>query len=310
MIIVCGEALVDLVPDPESDQKYDVRPGGGPANTAVAISRLGTAVSMLARLSGDAFGQTLRENLVRNRVDISHCVSALEPSSVALASLAADGSAHYRFLVDGTADWGWTDAELQGVPTEAVAVHSGSLALALPPGGRAVERLLTRADRAWTVSLDPNIRPSLIADMRAHRDVIERCVLAADMVKVSREDLDALHPAERADAIAWRWARSGPRVVVVTDGAAGSNGYTADREVICAAEPVEVVDTIGAGDAFTGGLLDWLNRAGRLGGRLTSLTNLEIAEAMRHASRVAAITCSRAGADPPYLAELGPTLAS
>lgn len=295
---------MDLVADPDADLKYDVRPGGGPANTAIAIARLGTPVSMLARLSRDGFGQLLRANLVSNGVDVSRAVDAVEPSSVAIATVARDGSADYRFLVTGTADWGWTDAELADLPDGTVAVHSGSLALALAPGGAAVERLLTQANRSWTVSLDPNIRPALIADLKAHRDVVERCVAAADIVKVSREDLDALHPGEGATEVARRWARAGPAVVVVTDGRVGSTGVTADHEVICPAEPVAVVDTIGAGDAFAGALLDWLHRAGQLGGRLTALDNVDIADAMVHATRVAAITCGRSGADPPYLAEL------
>jgi fructokinase len=304
MIIVCGEALVDLVPDATDLTKYDVKPGGSPANTAIAVSRLGASVAMLARLSQDRFGELLRANLRHNAVDLSLAVPAAEPSSVAIASVAADGSAGYRFLVADTADWAWTDAELGDLPAETVAVHSGSLALALPPGAAAVERLLTRADRSWTVSLDPNIRPDLIPDLAAHREAIERCVSAADLVKVSREDLDVLHPGERASNVARRWALNGPGLVVVTDGAAGSIGYTAAAELACPAAAVAVVDTIGAGDTFSGALLAWLDRAGHLGGRLTGLTPADIEAALQFASRAAAITCSRAGADPPYLAEL------
>jgi fructokinase len=314
VIIVCGESIVDLVPDPLAPLKYGAKPGGGPANTAVAIARLGSPVSMLARLSRDGFGRLLRAHLVDNGVDASHAVDAAEPSSVAVAVLADDGSADYRFLVAGTADWGWTDAELNTVlsdpaPSDAVALHSGSLALALAPGGAALERLLTRARPPWTVSLDPNIRAALIADLGAHRQVVERCVAAADIVKVSAEDLAELYPNERADDVARRWARSGPAVVVRTDGPTGASAFLADEEVTCNAEPVTVVDTIGAGDAFGGALLDWLSRAGKLGGRL-ALSAADIAAAMRHANRVAAITCSRAGADPPYLAELEVTAAS
>jgi fructokinase len=309
VITVCGEALVDLVPDPVTPSRYDAKPGGGPANTAVAIARLGSPVAMLARLSRDGFGHLLRAHLVSNGVDVSHAVAADEPSSIAVAVLADDGSADYRFLVAGTADWGWTDAELDNVPSDTVAIHSGSVALAIAPGGAALERWLTRARPSWTVSLDPNIRPAMIADLRAHREVVERCVAAADIVKVSAEDLSALHPGERADDVARRWARSGPAVVVRTDGSAGATAFTADDEVTCGAEPVTVLDTIGAGDAFGGALLDWLFRAGKLGGRL-ELSRVEIAAALAHASRVAAITCSRAGADPPYLADLEASAAS
>jgi fructokinase len=304
VIVICGEALVDLVPNPSSLTRFDARAGGSPANTAVALARLGSPAAMLARLARDGFGRLLRSHLVDNGVDVSHAVDAAEPSSVAIATLAADGSADYRFLVAGTADWGWTDIELGQLPEGAVAVHGGSLALMLAPGSHAVERMLIRARSTCTVSLDPNIRPALATDLPAHRGTVERCVAAADMVKVSVEDLDALHPGERASDVAQRWVHSGPSLVVITEGAAGSRAVTATREVRCPAVPADVVDTIGAGDTFAGALLDWLYRAGKLGGRLTGLVEPDLVAALRHASAAAAITCSRAGADPPYRDEL------
>jgi fructokinase len=304
VIVICSEAVVDLVPDPSVPSRYDARPGGSGANTAVALARLGTPVAMLARLSGDGFGQLLRCHLVDNDVDVSHAVAAPEPSSVAITSVGPDGGADYRFLVAGTADWGWTDGELANLPADTVGVHGGSLALALAPGGAAVERMLHRARDTATVSIDPNIRTSLIADLTTHRDTVERCVAGADLVKVSHEDLDALHPGEAATDVARRWARGGPALVVVTDGAGGSTALTAELEVRCPAVPVHVVDTIGAGDTFAAGLLDWLYRAGRLGGRVAPLGATDLEAALRHAAQAAAITCSRAGADPPYRAEL------
>jgi fructokinase len=304
VIVICGEAIVDLVPDPSTPSRYLARPGGSSANTAVALARLGTPVAMLARLSSDRFGELLRAHLAGNGVDLSVAVAASEPSSLAIATVGGDGGADYRFLVAGTADWGWTDTELGSLPKGTAAVHGGSLALALAPGGAAVERMLVRARGSSTVSLDPNIRPSLIADMSAHRDTVERCVAAADVVKVSREDLDALHPGQHATDVARRWARTGPALVVVTAGGDGSIAVTAETEVACPASPVTVVDTIGAGDTFAAALLDWLYRAGRLGGRLTPLAAADIDAALRHASRAAAITCSRTGADPPYRDEL------
>jgi fructokinase len=302
VIVICGEAVVDLVPDPSMPTRYDACPGGSGVNTAVALARLGVPVAMLARLSGDGFGRLLRAHLVDNGVDVSGAVAAPEPSSVAVTSVDPDGGADYRFLVAGTADWGWTDDELRQLPAETVAVHAGSLVLALEPGAAAVERMLHRMRESATVSLDPNIRPSLITDVNVHRDTIERCVAAADVVKVSREDLDALHPGEAAMDVARRWARGGSALVVVTDGAGGSTGMTAELDVRSPAVPVDVVDTIGAGDTFA--LLGWLHRAGRLGGRLPPLDAVDIESALQHASRAAAITCSRAGADPPYRAEL------
>jgi fructokinase len=129
-------------------------------------------------------------------------------------------------------------------------------------------------------------------------------VLLADVVKVSREDLAALHPDERGFDVARRWVRSGPALVVVTDGGDGSVGFTRAGELTCPAQPVRVVDTIGAGDTFAGALLSWLYQAGRLGGRMAGLDLDDVRAALGHASRAAAITCSRPGADPPYRAEL------
>jgi fructokinase len=304
MIVICGEAVVDFIPNSHTPGEFTATPGGGPVNTAVALARLGTSTTMLARLSGDGFGRLLRAHLVDNAVVLARAAEATEPSSLAIATIGADGSAGYRFLVAGTADWGWTDTELGAVSPEVLAVHSGSLAIAIGPGAAAVRRWLARSRSTATVSFDPNIRAALIDDLGEHRQTVERCVALADVVKVSRDDLAALYPKEDGLAVARRWLDTGPAVVVMTDGAAGSVGLTVSNEVRCPARPGPVVDTIGAGDTFSGALLDWLSRAGRLGGRLAPLTEADLASALEHASLAAAITCGRAGADSPYRDEL------
>jgi fructokinase len=304
MIVICGEAVVDFIPNPDRPGGFTATPGGGPVNTAVALARLGTPTAMLGRLSSDGFGQQLRAHLADNGVETARTVTAAEPSTLAIATIGADGSAGYRFVASGTADWGWTDAELGAVPAGVEAVHSGSLAIAMAPGAAAVERWLARARETATVSFDPNIRAELIDDLNSHRATVERCVALSDLVKVSRDDLDALYPAQETVAVARRWLAAGPSVVVVTDGGAGSVGLTASADIRCPAAPGPVIDTIGAGDTFAGGLLDWLSRAGRLGGRLAPLTDAHVTRALEHASLAAAITCGRAGADPPYRDEL------
>jgi fructokinase len=304
MIVICGEAIVDFIPDPGRPGGFTATPGGGPVNTAVALARLGTPTSMLARLSSDGFGRMLRAHLASNDVGLTGAVEAAEPSSLAIAAIGPEGSADYRFLVAGTADWGWTDAELGAVPADVAAVHSGSLATAMAPGAAAVERWLARARETATVSFDPNIRAALIDDLPAHRTTVERCVALADLVKVSRDDLEVLYPGREAIAVARRWLEGGPAAVVVTDGAAGSVGLTTTAEIQCPAAPGPVIDTIGAGDTFAGALLDWLSRAGRLGGRLTALSDSDLGSALEQASLAAAITCGRVGADPPYRDEM------
>jgi fructokinase len=293
VITVCGEALVDLLAT--GPTTYEAVPGGSPANTAVALARLGVPVSLLARLSTDGFGRQLRAHLTTNGVDLTAAVEAAETSSLAVVSRDEAGTASYRFVLDGTADWAWTDGELV-LPATTTCLHTGSLALALSP---AVERLLLRAD--CTVSVDPNLRPALMTD-RTAADV-QRWLGLADVWKASTEDVALLHPGEDHVDVARRWAAAGPSVVVVTEGAGGATAVVDGTVLHVDAHPTEVVDTVGAGDTFTAGLLGALHRDGHLGGRLT-LTPDQLRPALELGLRAAAVTCSRPGADPPYVHEL------
>jgi len=305
VIVVCGEAIVDLVPDPGDPVRFTATPGGSPANTAVAVARLGSRVGLMARLSRDGFGALLRHHLAANGVDLSAAVAAGEPSSVALAAIGPDGAAGYRFLVDGAADWQWDDAELRRLPDAATAVHTGSLSLALAPGAAAIERMLLAARHRCTLSLDPNIRPHLTHDLAESRDTVERCVGIADVVKASADDLAELYPGRAPLDIAAEWAGAGPGLVVITRGPAGAVGLTPDGvRVAVEAVDVPVVDTIGAGDSFAAGLLDWLARSERLGGRIGPMSAADVEAALRFAAGCAAVTCSRRGADPPWRREI------
>lgn len=299
---MCGEALVDLVP--QDATTYTALPGGSPANTAVALARLGVPVVFLARLSRDSSGALLRAHLEGSDVDLSHAVDALEPSSVALVELSPEGAATYRFLLEGTADWQWRDEELEVVPPEVHAVHAGSLALARQPGGRVLERFLARARSRATVSIDPNLRPALLGDLDAVRTDVRRWLAVADVFKASTEDLQVLHPGEDPEDVARCWAASGPALVVVTCAADGAFAVHGDTLVRRPAVPVDVVDTVGAGDTFMAGLLEQLHRDGQLGGRLRELTPDLVAAALERGLRAAAVTCGRAGADPPWATEL------
>ncbi|HWG95410.1 MAG TPA: carbohydrate kinase [Mycobacteriales bacterium] len=298
MIAVCGEALVDLLPTgPDS---YRAAPGGSPANTAVALARLGTPVALLARLSGDGFGALLRRHLADNGVDLAAAVAAAEPSSLAIVSRDASGAASYRFVMDGTADWQWTDDEL-ALPEGAVAVHTGSLALAKAP---AVERFLLRARASATVSVDPNLRPALLTSLDDARRDVERWVALADVFKASSEDLALLHPGEDPLRVARSWRDRGAAVVVVTGGADGAHVLVGDEVLHAPGRRVDVVDTVGAGDTFTAGFLSVLHARGLLGGRLDAVTPDDARAALDVGLRAAAVTCSRPGADPPRADEL------
>jgi fructokinase len=296
VIAVCGEAIVDLLPS--GPTTYRATPGGSPANTAVAIARLGVPVMMLARLSTDDFGRLLRTHLETNGVDLAQAVDAPEPSGLAVVTRDAAGAATYRFLLEDAADWHWTDAELGPLPEAVVALHAGSLALATTP---AVERFLERSHDACTISIDPNLRPSTLEHTR---HALPRWLQLADIVKASTDDIALLHPEQDPVHVAERWSDLGPSVVLVTAGADGAYAVVRGEVLHVPALPVQVVDTVGAGDTFSAGLLVALHRAGRLGGRLDGLTADDLRPALELALRAAARTCARPGADPPYAADL------
>lgn len=305
MILVCGEALVDLVAEPGGEH-FAVRMGGSPANTAVALSRLGTPVGLLARLSTDAFGSRLRAHLAASGVDLTLAVRADEPTTLALASTDASGRADYAFYVQGTADWQWRDEELPGpLPEDVPAVVAGSLALLLPPGNAVLEHFWSVADTLRV--LDPNVRPALSGDPAEFRIEAQRWLSAAHLVKASEDDLAWVEPEQdpRQTAAQWHAGGAGP-VVVVTAGPAGAWVLAGGREAAAVpGERVEVVDTVGAGDAFTGGLLDALARRGALSiPGVAGMDDEGWRDVLAEAVRVSAITCGRPGADPPWRSEL------
>ncbi|GAA2148424.1 carbohydrate kinase family protein [Glycomyces algeriensis] len=304
MIGVIGEALIDLNVDQEDARRPVAHPGGSPMNVAVTLGRLGSAVAFLGRLSGDAFGRFLRTHLAESDVDLRWIVDAAEPTSLAIVSVGPGGSADYAFHVDGTADWQWAPSELPRQPG-LDAVHAGSLALAVDPGGPAIEQWLEELSAHTTISLDPNVRPALLGDREAYRARLERWLEFAAIVKVSDEDLEWIWPGSDPAELADAWIAQGRKLVVITRGGKGSLVRTGGAAFDVPAAPVDMVDTVGAGDSFGGALLDWLDRNGRLRpDDLARLTASEAREAVDFASQVAAITCSRAGANPPYRSEI------
>lgn len=306
MIVVCGEVLIDLVPDDASGERWTAIPGGSPANAAVAVARLGVGSALLARLSGDAFGQRLRRHLESNDVDLSLAVAADEQSSLAIAFLDETGAASYRFDIEGTADWQWSTDELPTtLPDDVQAVMAGSLALALQPGGRVLEGFLASSRHGHTIFVDPNVRPTVSADLDEVREAVDRWCLVADVLKASSDDVAVLYPGTDPELAAKRWQALGPAVVIVTLGAGGALAVTGTGTFRLPAPPTIVVDTVAAGDTFSAGFLASLHEAGALGGRLDELDEKTLTEALHYGLRAAAITCSRAGANPPWRAEMG-----
>ena len=301
MIVVGGESLIDLIVHP--DGRVVPAPGGGPYNVARTIARLGGHSAFLARLSTDRFGQLLRGHLEADGVDLSLAIPTDDPTTLALAELDAHGGASYRFYLTGTAAAGLTAAELPPMPIAALAaVHVGTLGLVLEPTGSALETFVTGLPEDVLVMLDPNCRPSATPDAAAYRARIDRLLRRADVVKVSTDDLAFLRPGTVPDAAAAELLALGPRVVLVTAGGDGVTAVNAAGTVALEVPTTTVVDTVGAGDSFGGGFLARWVAEGRGRGDLGDRAALE--SAARFAIRVAAITVSRAGADPPTLAEV------
>jgi len=298
-ILVVGEALVDIVLS--RDGASTEHPGGSPANVALGLARLGRRARLLTRIGDDARGGTVRAHLEGSGVQLEPGSVVAGPTSTAAATIDAAGVASYEFAID----WALPAAVELG---RATALHTGSIAAFLPPGGDAVVALLERAAGSVTISYDPNARPRLMGDPVTALARVERIVRLADVVKVSDEDLAWLTPGHDPVEVAARWLAQGPALVVVTRGGAGSSAVARSGRVDLPVPTVDVVDTVGAGDAFMSGLIDHLAGAGLLGaGRrdaLRAATSDDVAAMLAHASRIAAITCGRAGADPPTRAEL------
>ncbi|MGV9250273.1 carbohydrate kinase family protein [Streptomyces sp. NPDC003697] len=301
MIVVAGEALIDLVPQ-GTGALAQLKPalGGGPYNTAVALGRLGSATAFCSRTSTDAFGEALLDGLRRAGVDVSGVQRGDEPTTLAVATVGADGSAAYSFYVDGTADRLFTAPA--GLPADTRAVSFGTCSLVLEPGASAYEELMrTAAARGVFTALDPNIRSGLIPDADAYRARFRSWLPSVSLLKLSVEDARWLGGSPR------EWLAAGPSAVVVTHGGDGLTAFTRDgAEHSVPGEKVDVVDTIGAGDTVNAALLhglaahDALSPAGLAALGAPGWTRL-----LRFAARAAAVTCSRAGAEPPYAREVG-----
>jgi fructokinase len=300
MITVVGEALLDLVAD-GAGRSFAAHPGGSPANVAVGLARLDTPVRLATQLADDLPGRLITEHLRDSGVLVDVLPSATAATSLALASVDEAGVASYDFRL------AWDISRGPYVDPRCVCLHTGSIAAAYPPGAEMVDRAIAEHRAAGlTISYDPNIRPSLIGPRESERLRVARQVASSDVVKTSAEDLEWLYPGEPLEAVAERWLGTGPALVVVTLGAKGAYAVSRAGRFTRPPMPVTVVDTVGAGDAFMAGLLDGLNRGGLLGPRtdLAAIDAATVTEVVDFATRVAGITCSRPGAQPPTRAEI------
>jgi fructokinase len=301
MIVVGGEALYDVVA--ADGDELRAHPGGGPFNAARTVARLEQPVAYLGRVSNDRFGARLERILVDDGVHLQAVVRTDDPTTLALAELDDDGVARYRFYFEGTSAAGLTPQEaMAALPERVDILFVGTLGLVLEPMATALEALVEHVAGDAMIAIDPNCRPSAIRDPAAYRARLGRVLSRAGLVKVSEEDIAWLDPDRDAVTAARALLDDGPSVALLTRGGDGVTVIARDRDVDVAAPATDVVDTIGAGDAFAGGFLAWWH-AQRLD--TAALDDLDlVVEAARFACLVAAKTCERAGASPPRRVEL------
>ncbi|WP_242448372.1 carbohydrate kinase [Cellulomonas sp. WB94] len=301
--LVVGEALVDVVR--RTDGSVAEHPGGSPMNVAIGLGRLGRGVDLLTWLGDDDRGDAVRRHLEASAVRVLTGDTSPASTSVATANLDAAGVATYDFDLVWDLPTHWDEPDVAPI-----VVHTGSIAAVLAPGGSAVLRLVAEHRTTSTITYDPNLRPALMGTPEATRPRVEALVALSDVVKVSDEDLEWLHPGVAPSDIAEEWARLGPGLVVVTHGGDGAFACTAAGVRLAVPAPrVEVADTVGAGDSFMAGLIDGLWSAGLLGadrrGALADVNAATLQHVLARCARIAAITVSRAGANPPSSVELG-----
>ncbi len=299
MILCCGEALIDMIP--QADGALMPHPGGAALNTAIALARLDVRVGLLAGLSRDPMGQILRDALDADGVDLSLAVQSHRPTTLAIVSM-QDGAPQYAFLDENSAGRMIAPADMPEIPNTVSTLLFGGVSLCHAPAADSFVRLAeTTCDRV--LMLDPNIRPALITDEPAYRARLRRMLDLADIIKVSDEDLEWLYPdAPDLEARLAMLARHEPALVLLTQGSGDVLAIQGARQTRVPVAPVPVCDTVGAGDAFTAGVLAQLSAQGAL--RKSAIAGLDMTAALRFGVQVAGVSVSRSGANPPTLQDI------
>ena len=301
MIVVCGEALIDRIHNGDGTQR--AVPGGGPFNTARALARLGVPTAFLGRLSQDVFGRQMAGMLAAEGASLELASTGPEPTTIAIADVDSKGFAEYQFLVEGTSAPNLTlDMLPEEFAADVDALYVGTLGLVLEPMAFTLAELVSRERGRRLVMLDPNIRVGLIPDAE-YRERLQTAISQSTIVKASEADLAWIYPEVDYENAAARILDEGVSMVVVTLGARGAYAAHRDARVHVDAPHVEVVDTIGAGDAFGAALLAWLHDHAAIRPDLCLETE-EFKAALDFACLAGAIACTRAGADPPWKWEM------
>ena len=294
---VAGEVLIDLFPE-----GADHRPivGGGPANTAKALSKLGIATQFIDGISSDAYGQMAKDELVASGVNLDYVRYSNKPTCLAIVSLSNLGSASYEFVIENTATFDFNLEWLPNPQTELPALlHIGTLATVIAPGASVLFDWAQSVSKVAPIIFDPNIRPAVISDREKYVMQVERWVSISSAVKVSDEDIKWLYPSLEIDQVVNNWLAKGPSLIVVTYGDKGLAGYRVGEKVSVDAIKVSVADTVGAGDTVGAILVEAIVKDS-----LSSLSGVRLEMMLKRAAKAAAITVSRSGANPPTLKEI------
>jgi fructokinase len=294
---VAGEVLIDLILE-GTDRKPIV--GGGPANTASALARLGIDTQFIDGISSDQYGQKAKDELARAGVKLDYVKYSDKPTCLAIVSLSDSGSATYEFIIDSTATFDFTSEWLPNPETDRpLLLHIGTLATVIEPGASVLFKWTQSVAKVAPIVFDPNIRPAVVSDRAQYVAQVERWVSISSAIKVSDEDIKWLYPSLDIEQVVNDWIIKGPSLVVVTYGDKGLTGYRKGEVVSVEAIPVKVADTVGAGDTVGAILVEAIVKDG-----LDNLTGVRLETMLKRAAKAAAITVSRAGANPPTSEEL------
>ena len=294
---VAGEVLIDLIPE-GADRKPIV--GGGPANTAKALSKLGIDTQFIDGISTDRYGQMAKNKLVTAGVKLDYVKYSDKPTCLAIVSLSDSGSATYEFVIENTATFDFTSEWLPNPQTGRPSIlHIGTLATIIEPGASVLFDWAQSVAKVVPIVFDPNIRPAVISDQKQYVAQVERWVAISSAVKISDDDINWLYPSLDIEQVVNNWLKNGPSLIVVTYGDKGLTGYRKGEMVRADSVKVKVADTVGAGDTVGAVLVEAIVKDG-----LASLTGSRLESTLKRAAKAAGITVSRVGANPPTSEEL------
>ena len=313
MILVIGEALIDLIENRYQPGAFTAIVGGANLNVATALAKRGTPHTFYARMSTDRFGNLIREKLIANNVNFKNSIITEENSTLAIVSLNEQGVPTYSFYVNGTSDWGWTKEELptqEQLNAEQInCIQFGCLTMAMEPGNLVIEDWAKHLTQI-TISHDINIRSALGFDPDKEKERVERTNKFSHIIKASDEDIEWLYQGQReVDEVAQEWARDN-KIILITRGADGVSIFRNDERMDVPSRKINVVDTVGAGDTFCANLLGQLQDNNYLGKDLTQIPSEELKNFVYISGIAASITCERAGCEPPTQEDLKAVLAN